>query len=411
MPSVAYTPTQRGMTLIELMVAMVLGLVTTLIVAQVMINADSQNRTTTSGSDAQINGATALYMLSQTIQSAGYGLIGHSGDRGCPINWPGAPNAAVNGVLRLLPVEIITPAAEAGKAVGERNIIIRTFSSGAGGYSAPRGLDANTTNASNGFIVGSTLGLAANTVMMAARRDWSGNTPSCLIFSAGVVNEANRKITPTAESLGADADAATPDGGFTDDDTSLVNLGTWPDLREYQLDTATNVLRMRRFDRTSLDWVTEEVARGIVRMVAYYGIDDNNDGTVDRYTQTAPNTGSVGWGQVINLRLAIVARSDRVERPENIDGQVRYATNAPMQWIVGTAGAAGAIEGAASCTEVTDEDGTVVGSVQQCLSISLGAAQAANNGVLAADPDDWRNYRYKLFDTVIPLRNQVWSPA
>ena len=408
MPSVAYTPTQRGMTLIELMVAMVLGLVTTLIVAQVMINADSQNRTTTSGSDAQINGATALYMLSQTIQSAGYGLIGHSGDRGCPINWPGAPNAAVNGVLRLLPVEIITPAAEAGKAVGERNIIIRTFSSGAGGYSAPRGLDANTTNASNGFIVGSTLGLAANTVMMAARRDWSGNTPSCLIFSAGVVNEANRKITPTAESLGADADAATPDGGFTDDDTSLVNLGTWPDLREYQLDTATNVLRMRRFDRTSLDWVTEEVARGIVRMVAYYGIDDNNDGTVDRYTQTAPNTGSVGWGQVINLRLAIVARSDRVERPENIDGQVRYATSTPLQWIVGTAGT---IVGAASCTETEDEDGTVVGSVQQCLSISLGAAQAANNGVLAADPDDWRNYRYKLFDTVIPLRNQVWSPA
>ena len=44
------------------------------------------------------------------------------------------------------------------------------------------------------------------------------------------------------------------------------------------------------------------------------------------------------------------------------------------------------------------------------LSISLGADQA-NNGVLAADPDDWRNYRYKLFDTVIPLRNQVWSPA
>ena len=408
MPSVAYTPTQRGMTLIELMVAMVLGLVTTLIVAQVMINADSQNRTTTSGSDAQINGATALYMLSQTIQSAGYGLIGHSGDRGCPINWPGAPNAAVNGVLRLLPVEIITPAAEAGKAVGERNIIIRTFSSGAGGYSAPRGLNAITTNASNGFVVGSTLGLAANTVMMAARRDWSGNTPSCLIFSAGVVNEANRKITPTAESLGADADAATPDGGFTDDDTSLVNLGTWPDLREYQLDTATNVLRMRRFDRTSLDWVTEEVARGIVRMVAYYGIDDNSDGAVDRYTPTAPNDGAAGWGRVINLRLAIVARSDRVERPENIDGQVRYATSTPLQWIVGTAGT---IVGAASCTETEDEDGTVVGSVQQCLSISLGAAQAANNGVLAADPDDWRNYRYKLFDTVIPLRNQVWSPA
>ena len=25
--------------------------------------------------------------------------------------------------------------------------------------------------------------------------------------------------------------------------------------------------------------------------------------------------------------------------------------------------------------------------------------------------DDWRNYRYKVFETVIPLRNLLWQPV
>lgn len=404
---------QRGLTLIELMVALALGLVTTLIVAQVLINAEGQSRRTTSGTDAQINGATALYLLSQNIQSAGYGLIGHSGDRGCPITWAGAPNASASGPLRLTPFEIITPAAEAAKAVGERNIVIRTLSSGATDFSAPRKLRQTTLDASNGFAVSSTLGLQANTVMMAARRDWSGNSAWCLMFTAGNVNDATRQVTPDAATLGANAASLTPPGGFRDDMTSLSNLGIWPDIREYRLNTATNVLEMRRFDRTTLDWVTEELARGIVRMVAYYGIDDNNDGRVDRYTQSSPNDGSAGWGRVVTVRLAIVARSERVERPEQVGGQVRYATSTPLTWVVGATGAANAIEGATPCSESTnEEDGGVVASVQQCVSIELGPDPAPDNGgVLAADPADWRNYRYKLFDTVIPLRNQVWSPV
>jgi len=108
-----------------------------------------------------------------------------------------------------------------------------------------------------------------------------------------------------------------------------------------------------------------------------------------------------------------VARSERVERPERVGGQARYATSAPLNWVVGATGAANAIEGAGPCAESTnEEDGSVVSSAQQCVSIGLGPDPAPDNGgVLAADPADWRNYRYKLFDTVIPLRNLVWSPT
>jgi type IV pilus assembly protein PilW len=404
---------QRGLTLVELMVALALGLVTTLIVAQVLINAEGQNRRTTSGTDAQINGASALYLLSQNIQSAGYGLIGHSGERGCPITWAGAPNASASGTLRLTPFEIITPAAEAAKAVGDRNIIIRTLSSGATDFSAPRKLRVTALNASDGFAVSSTLGLQANTIMMVSRRDWSGNGAWCLMFTAGAVNDTTRQVTPNAATLGANPASLTPPGGFRDDMTSLANLGAWPDIREYRLNTATSVLEMRRFDRATLNWVTEELARGIVRMVAYYGMDDNNDGRVDRYTQESPDDGAEGWRRVVTVRLAIVARSERVERPERVGGQARYATSGPLNWVVGATGAANAIEGAGPCAESTnEEDGSVVSSAQQCVSIGLGPDPAPDNGgVLAADPADWRNYRYKLFDTVIPLRNLVWSPT
>ena len=52
-----------GFTLVELMVAMVIGLVTTLVITQVLAFSEGQKRTTTSGSDAQVNGSLALYTL------------------------------------------------------------------------------------------------------------------------------------------------------------------------------------------------------------------------------------------------------------------------------------------------------------------------------------------------------------
>jgi len=53
----------RGFTLIELMVAVALGLLTTLVIAQVFLQSEGNKRTTTSGSDAQVTGALALYAL------------------------------------------------------------------------------------------------------------------------------------------------------------------------------------------------------------------------------------------------------------------------------------------------------------------------------------------------------------
>lgn len=403
-------PPQQGMTLIELMVALVLGLVTTLIVAQVMINAEGQRRTTTSGTDAQINGASGLYLLSRDLQAAGYGLIGKSTMRGCPIRWANG-NAAITD-FRLLPVSMTVDAAG--------NAVIRILSSGSTDFAVPVAVQEGlqpATLAATGFKVRSTLGMAPGHLMVVAPPAWdpADNTTWCTLFPAGNISTATTlpvngiSATPVSDEQKAEFGGFGPEvfpaAGYPLEST-VVNLGTVPDLREYRV--ANNTLQMRRLLATGAwsDWMT--TAPGIVRLVALYGVDDTvpADGRVDRYTATSP-TNADGWTRVLTMRVAVVARSAQFERPvvnAATNVTTRVTQDAP-RWILGHRSIP--VEGAAPCSTTTNEEEEEVSSDQQCLSLNVGVTPTTNG----TPPDqDWRNYRYKIYDTVVPLRNQVWSP-
>ena len=68
----------RGVTLIELMVGMVIGLLAVLVIAQVALLFEGQKRSTTGGSDAQVNGALSLQMLQRDLQIDESALTGES---------------------------------------------------------------------------------------------------------------------------------------------------------------------------------------------------------------------------------------------------------------------------------------------------------------------------------------------
>ena len=70
---------QRGLTLVELLVGLATGLVVLLVASQVMQAFEGQKRTSTGGNDSQTNGALAVYLLEQEIRMAGYGLFGPEG--------------------------------------------------------------------------------------------------------------------------------------------------------------------------------------------------------------------------------------------------------------------------------------------------------------------------------------------
>jgi type IV pilus assembly protein PilW len=99
----------RGFTLVEVMVAMVIGMIGIIIMMQVFASAEGQKRTTTGTGDAQSNGAMAIYTLQRDIREAGYGFNAMNA-LGCALALP-AP--ASRTLTQLAPV-IINPLTAAG---------------------------------------------------------------------------------------------------------------------------------------------------------------------------------------------------------------------------------------------------------------------------------------------------------
>ena len=65
----------NGFSLVDTMVGMVIALLGMIIIFQVFSVSESIKRTTTSGGDAQLNGAATLFSLERALKEAGYGIF------------------------------------------------------------------------------------------------------------------------------------------------------------------------------------------------------------------------------------------------------------------------------------------------------------------------------------------------
>jgi type IV pilus assembly protein PilW len=372
----------RGFTLVELMVAVVIGLLTTVVIAQVLFFSEGQKRTTTSGSDAQINGAQAMYSLQRDIQMAGYGFASSPNVLGCPIHakFNGA-DVATGAAAPVFPVTLAPVQIDSTNA--DRNSL-RILSSSKLNYAIPSRIlpspgggstasyDPAVAGLQDTFTVASTLGIQTGDLLLAGKADGTRCDEFAGSFSAPPVDgQVKRLDTATWNPAGF------PDQAYADGDV-LVNLGTLIDHR-YAV-SANNALQLFQYSTASPTSapVGRELYPNVVNLQAFYGKDTTvpPDGIVDVYDHTTPTTTS-GWRQVMSVRVAVVARSSQYEKD--------IVTPASPLWDVGTTQA---VAGTAAC------------GASQCLSLNV-----ATNTVL----DEWKHYRYKVFDTVIPLRNMLWT--
>lgn len=79
------TVRQRGLSLIELMVAMIIALVTSIAIFQLMASFEAQRRRTSAGSDSQQQGAIAAYLLERVLRQAGAGMAQGARLWGCQL--------------------------------------------------------------------------------------------------------------------------------------------------------------------------------------------------------------------------------------------------------------------------------------------------------------------------------------
>lgn len=360
----------RGLSLIELMVAMVIGLLAVIVISQVMMSFEGQRRTTTSGADAQLTGTLALYTLQRELQMAGYGMAANPAGLGCTIR--SSKYAAAGGNRQLVPV-IITDGASGAPDT------LRVFASSKPSFSVPIRVTNNHPLAGAGsteFAVSNRLGVDAGDLMVAvppapdaantclAFRVNGTGTPTTVPHAAGGANDPN----------GWNNSLLFPAAGYPVD-SYLVNLG--PGLIDRTYSVVSGNLRRTEYHPGTLAVTTSDPFPQVVSLQAFYGKDTNADGTVDEYNTTTPTT-PAGWAQVIALRVAVVVRSDQFEK--------EAVTTGPVVWDLGAS------------PLVTGTGVSTCGS-SRCLSIPVNTDITNTN---------WQRYRYRLYDTVIPLRNVVW---
>jgi type IV pilus assembly protein PilW len=369
---------QRGVTIVELMVGLLIGMVVTFIVARVLLTAEGHKRTTTTGMDAQVNSALALFTLQRDIEMAGYGLTAAQAGLGCTVQAVNFNSS--NGGNRTLAPVLITDGANGAADT------IRILASANVGFTVPILVTGNHPTAGTGseaFNVANSIGVKSGDLMIAVPPAPSP-TASCTVFRAnGTVGATSiqhaSSATDTGQWNGSNADALMakfPNGGYPKD-SYLINLGTAGLIDKTFSVNANGALQVVEFDTaTRSNLAAREIAPNVANLQAMYGKDTDGDGVIDVYNVTTP-TSAVEWSRVIALRLALVTRSAQFEKD--------VVTSAAPVWDLG---GSPTVTGATSC-----------GSQSQCLDLKVDTDITS---------DDWKHYRYKVLDLVIPLRNVVW---
>ncbi len=367
----------QGVTLVELLVGVALGLVAVVLISSVVLNWEGRKRTITAGSDAQVNAALALDMIRRDAQMSGFGLT-TTGAAGCTIKLRRGTTAVPD--LTLAPVRI-------GRAAADGPVTLTMMQSGKPNFAMPVRVAEDHRRDAFTFVVKAQthLGTAVGDLMLAVPSTTSSSQVSpnwCSVFSISALSD-----TQITHEAGADQPwnpdlANTVFPGTVSTDISyaagsvLINLGTPAQflVRRYSVDSGQ--LRQEALDMgTGAMSTPETLFPNVIDLQAVYGKDTNADGTVDAWNDTSPTT-AADWGQVIAVRVALVTRSEQYE-------------GKPGQ----------------SATAVTLQEPTWTpdGSTAATLPVSRRVSCPAG------ETDCWTHYRYKVFETVIPLRNMLWQ--
>ena len=381
------------MSLIEVMVGLAIALIAMLIVFQVFTASGERSRTTTSGSDAQIAGTLALFQLERDIKQGGmgFGMIPpvsaaspNAGSvAGCAVAAHNSTLATHDFSFVLAPVQIIKDTAHPGAPDQ-----IAVFYGNSAYFVTGRGFDASSNTSksltrrdafNNGDIVLVTNnGTSASTGVCALVEITGYPTPDDGVSVEHVQSAAYLSFPNNVNVAATMNAAATPVAapGFA------YNLGPDPNRNLWQIvgdDPAhpTASPHLLVWNNTLRTDTQQQVTEGIVNLQAEYGVDANATGTAGYGQISAAEWTSVpptDWTRLLAVRFAILARSQQFEKTA--------VTNVAPTWANG--------DGAHTFT-MFNVDGTTDST--------------------PGDTNDWRHYRYRVYESTVPLRNMIWGTA
>jgi len=340
---------QAGFSLVELLVGLVIGLLATLVIMQVFSAFEGQKRTTTGGADAQTNGSVALHSIERTLQNAGFGLPVSADQENFALKCSPSPTVDHDGSAGTPNIGLFPIEITDGNS----DTIMVRYSVTSMGSAPVKIIDPANATTSAGMALENNIGCQDNDVALISLGT------SCVMTTVADANGDPDTLQNVRLA------AATPGGAPIAAGAKFSCMGTW---QEFRYEVLNNELVMNG----------DPVMSEIVNMQAQYGISATADS--NQVVSWVDPTG--GWAapsvadrnRIKAVRIAVVARNGLLEK-DNVTVQCTTAegttNNGPCAW---------------------DDTG-------------LDPAPEID---LSGD-GNWQRYRYKAFETVIPLRNLLWS--
>jgi len=353
----------HGFSIVELLVGMVLGLLAIIAIFQIMSVWESRRRTITDGNSAQIAGEIAILELERDLNQSGMGFGNASAATiGCSVAVHNSGLATSDFTVRFSPVEIINGVNGAPDTL---NVL---YGSSAFSNNIQKVESSSNTTKVLQYRAGFNMG---DLVVV------SGNSPvACTLFEVtdNTVNDAKTighgtasytsfytgaAVTPTMNSASA---------GIAYTTGEIYNLGPNAQRTQWSVSAASVLTRINNLR----DSTVSEVSEGVVDLQAQYGVDGSDGSVPNGHVEASEwtNTTPTDWSKLLAVRVAVLARSSQLEK-DNV-------TPTAPAWA-----------------------GNSIPFVMRNLDGTTGSTAVIAN--------DWHHYRYRVYESTVPMRNMIWG--
>ena len=380
-PTIRRAARQRGASLVEVMVGILIGMVVVAVIYNTLIVAEGFRRTTLGVADAQVTGQLSQFVVGRELANAGNGVM--SGE--------GVDVLARCDEWRLRPMPVLIT--DGGAATTSDQLTV-FYSNSPRIVNPVRVEDPVQPAANDPIVVASPNGFKANDWFVATDRG-----TNCTLGQVSAIAQPDNSAYPPAAAGGfvkltfakkAGADFAYPTGS-----SRVLNLGQAMTRQVYAIDAAKAQLNTTD-DNPGLAVAATPVplAQNIVLMKAQYGVDTNNDQVPDCWTP-ADNSDTCGAGLDFSASVFQAAPA-----PANMAARIRAIKAVRVAVVVRSEDVA----------KADAANATLVG--QSAWLFNCAANDATCQGRLQIDNTVLQDYgRYRIYEATIPLRNSIWNAS
>ena len=365
---------QQGFSLIDIMVGIVIALVAMLVIFQVFVVGEQFKRNTTSIGEAQVNGLLASFALGLQLANSGNALAVAAQDLAVCEDQVAEPDLTKRFAKSWRPLPILV--FDSGVAATPDSFIVNYSTTTT--IVVPALVIAKPAN--NIYVVQSPNGFhpiageKREDLIVAIQNTPFGATGPCAAAKVTAVTPSTTAACMAAQGCVELTFTPAVNGPAP---YSVFNMGAADDAQKirYDIDTTKNVLRStllidQQGQLANPLPAPNPLASNIVNLKAQYGIDTDGDGLRDAWVNAtgawAPSVLLDGatpiskLNQIKAVRIGVIVQSEQFDK--------NFTQDVPWSMF----------------------DGAVSGTFTQSVS----------------PPGNWR---YRVYETVIPLRNEIWN--